>query len=188
MFSVIIYYILSASAVLFYGIGINKSISHSESFSSSTLTCVKSLCSASSTVAVTYLLDNWLLVSVQLSELFPFLAAMIFILFTTLTEIFVGIGIRQSPIDFSIPLLSVFLGLGEGISLGSCVVIACTCIISFYCMVIIFHCVRERVCFYSSEGGLKSYCILLICLAVIMVAITGFNISWFNLYLGEGAK
>ena len=183
-----IYYLLSASAVLFYGIGLNKSISHSSDFSSSLLTCIKSIFAASSTTAVAYLFTNWLLIPVQLSEVFPFFATLIFILFTTLTEIFVGIGVRNSPIDFSIPLLAVFLGLGEGLSLWGCVLITCMSILSFYCMVIIFHSLRDRVSFYTTEGGLKMYCILLICLAVIMIAISGFNISWFNLYLNGGAK
>lgn len=188
MFSVIIYYLLSASAVLFYGIGINKSISHDSNFSSAFLTCIKSVFSASSTAAVSYLLVNWLLVDIQLEELFPFITTLVYILFATLVEIFIGVGIRQSPVDFSIPLLSVFLGLNEGLGIGSAVVIACTCIISFYCMVIIFHCVRERISFYTVEGGLKTYCVLLLCLAVLMTAISGINISWINLYLGGGAK
>ncbi|MBQ8014243.1 MAG: hypothetical protein IJ257_07630 [Treponema sp.] len=188
MVQVIVYYLLSASAVLFYGIGINKSVSHAGAFSESALTCVKSLFAASSTTAVSYLLNSWLLIPTQLCELFPFIATLLFILFTTLTEIFVGVGVRQSPVEFSIPLLSVFLGLNEGIGIGSAVVISCICIISFYCMVIIFSCVRERINFYSNEGGLKTYCVLLLCLAVLMTAICGINISWFNLYLGGGAK
>ncbi|MCR4821577.1 MAG: hypothetical protein K5873_01740 [Treponema sp.] len=188
MFSIIVYYIFSASAVLFYGIGINKTISHSDSFSSSVLTCVKSLFAASSTTAVSYLLCKWLLLPTQLTELYPFIATLLFILFSTLTEIFVGVGLRQSAVEFSIPLLSVFLGLNEGINLGYAVVISCLGIISFYCMVIIFHCVRDRISFYTEEGGLKTYCVLLICLAVLMTAICGINVSWLNILLGGGAK
>lgn len=188
MFSIIIYYLLSASAVLFYGIGLNKSISHSDNFSSSSLTCIKSLFSATSTTAVGYLLVNWLLVPVQLTEVYPFIATLLFILFSTFIEIFIGIGVRMSPVDFSIPLLSVFLGLSEGNSLGAAVVISALCIISFYTMVVVFHCVRQRVSFYTVEGGLKTYCVLLVCLAFVMIAICGFNVSWFNLYLDGGAK
>lgn len=188
MLSSMIYYLLSASAVLFYGIGINKSISHSDLLSASVLTCFKSLFAAGSATAVSYLLVNWLLVPVQLSDLFPFVATLLFIFFSTLIEIFIGIGIRQSPVDFSIPLLSVFLGLNEGIGIASAVTISCVSIISFYCMVIIFHCVRERISFYTVEKGLKTYCVLLLCLAVVIIAICGFNVSWFNIYLGGGVK
>ena len=188
MFSAVIYYLLSASAVLFYGIGINKSISHVDSFSSSLLTCIKSLFSAGSTAAVSYLLVNWLLVPIQLAELFPFVATLLFIFFSTLVEIFVGIGVRQSPIDFSIPLLSVFLGLNEGIGIASAVIVSCVSIISFYSVVIIFQCVRERISFFTVEKGLKSYCVLLLCLAVVITALCGFNVSWFNIYLDGGLK
>ena len=187
-FSTILYYFISSSAVLYYGIGINKTISHADSFSTSTLTCVKSLFAAGSTTAISYLLVQWLLIPVQLSELFPFIATLVFVLFTTITEIFIGIGVRESPIDFSIPLLAVLLGLNEGTSIGYSVLISCVCILSFYSMVLIFHCVKERIGFYSKEGGIKTYCVLLLCLAVIMIAIGGFNVSWFNLYLDGGAK
>ena len=188
MLSIVIYYLLSASAVLFYGIGLNKTLSHSNSFSTSFLTCVKSLFSACSSTAVAYLLMNWLLVPVGLTEIYPFFATLIFILFSTFTEIFIGIGVRQSPVDFSIPLLSVFLALNEGYSIGSAVLIASMCIISFYTMVLMFHSVKQRISFYTVEGGLKTYCVLLLCLAFIMIAICGFNITWFNLYLDGGAK
>jgi Na+-translocating ferredoxin:NAD+ oxidoreductase RnfA subunit len=186
MHSVIIYYFLASSAVLFYGIGINKSISHSEDFSATMLTCIKSLFAAGSATAVTFLFSRWLLIPVHLTEIYPFIATLIFILFSTFVEIFIGIGIRKSPVDFSIPLLSVFLALNEGMTIGSAVVIACVCIISFYGMVLVFHCVRQRVSFYTVEGGLKNYCVLLICLAFIMIAICGFNIT--NLYFDEGAR
>lgn len=188
MLATMMYYLISASAVLFYGIGLNKSISYSDSFSSSALTCFKSLFAASSTTAVSYMLVNWLLIPAQLAELFPFLATLVFILFSTLTEIFIGVGVRQSPVDFSIPLLSVFLALSEGCSLGLAVMISCMSIISFYCMILVFHCVRQRIGFYTTQGGLKTYCVLLLCLAVVMIAIDGFNVSWFNLYLDGGAK
>lgn len=188
MLSMIVYYLISASAVLFYGIGLNKSISHSASFSSSVLACIKALFSASATTSVTHLLMSWLLVPCNLSELFPFVATLLFILFTSLIEIFVGIGIRESPAEFSIPLLAVFLGLNEGIGIAQAVVISCMSILSFYVMVILFYCVRQRVSFYTNEVGIKTYCILLLCLALIMMAICGVNISWFNLYLGGGAN
>lgn len=183
--SALSYYFLSASAVLFYGIGTNKSISYGDSFSSSVLTCVKSIISASSTTAVSYLLNAWLLIPANLAEIYPFVATLIFILFSTFVEIFIGIGIRQSSVDFSIPVLSVFLALNEGISIGHSVLIACIGILSFYSVVIVFYCVRSRVSFYREEGTLETYCVLLLCLALVMTAIYGFNISWLNLYLSN---
>lgn len=188
MLSIVIYYLLSSSAVLFYGIGLNKTISHSDSFSMASLTCFKSLFAACSTTAISYLMVNWLLVPVQLTEIYPFIATLLFILFSTFTEIFIGIGVRHSPVDFSIPLLSVFLALNEGNSIGAAVLISAMCVISFYTMVLMFHCVKQRVSFYTVEGGLKTYCVLLVCLAFIMIAICGFNITWLNLYLDGGAK
>ena len=128
------------------------------------------------------------MIPADLSEIFPFIATLVFILFTSIIEILMGIGIKKSPADFSIPLLSVFLGLSEGIGIGYAVLISTTSILSFYAMVIIFYTVKERIGFFSQESGLKTYCVLLICLAFMMIAICGFNVSWFYIYLDGGAK
>lgn len=184
MMMMIFYYLASASAVLFYGIGIHKSISDGSSFSSASLTCFKALFSAGATTAVSYIIISGLLFPVNLAELYPFVAALVFVLFTNLTEIFIGIGLRQTPVEFSIPLLSVFLGLNEGIGIGAAVVISCMCILSFYGMTFIFHCVRERISFYATERGIKTYCVLLLCLALVMISVCGIDSSWLTVYSG----
>ncbi len=184
----ILYYILASSAVLFYGIGINRTVSLHEDFSSVFLSCMKSLSTAAATTSVGCLVANWLLVPVGLSELYPFIVIIIFLIFTLLIEIFVGVGIKNAPLEFSVPLLSTLLGINEGISVGYAVIIACSCILSFYFLIIIFHSIKERINFYSQESGLKNYCIVLVSLAFTIIAISGWNISWFNVVLSGAGK
>lgn len=184
----VFYYIASASAVLFYGIGINRTVSIKDNFSDSLVSCFKALASGASATAMTYLVTMWLLSPVQLCELYPVVAVIFFLIFTTLSEIFIGIASSTAPTEFTIPLLSVFLGINEGLALGYAVIITCSCIISFYLLVIVFHCVKERVSFYTTGSGLKTYAVLLLCLAVIIIAICGSNGTWIILSLGGGAK
>lgn len=186
--SVILYYLAASSAVLFYGIGINRTVSIKGTFSDNLVSCFKALAAGASTSALTYLVVMWLLVPVHLAELYPLVALIFFLIFTTLSEIFIGIGIRNTPTEFTIPLLSVFLGVNEGFSIGVAVIITCTCIISFYLLMIIFHAVKGRISFYTTGGGLKTYAVLLLCLAAAIIAISGSNGTWLNFVLTGGAK
>ncbi len=183
----ILYYIASSSAILFYGIGINRTISINDNFYDSLLSCFKALVTGASVTAVSYLVSMWILIPVHLAEIYPLLTVVIFLIFTTLSEIFIGIGLGSAQTEFTIPLLSIFLGINEGTSIGFAVIITCTCIISFYLLVIVFHVVKERISFYASDSGLKKYAVLLICLAAIVIAICGCNTSWlaFIFYGGE---
>ena len=67
-------------------------------------------------------------------------------------------------------------------------IITCTCIVSFYLLVIIFHSVKERISFYTTDSGLKTYAVLLICLAAAVIAISGCNNTWLSMIFGGGAK
>lgn len=186
--SLILYYIVSSSAVLFYGIGISRTVSVNGKFADNFFSCFKALATGASASALTYLVTMWLLVPVHLAELYPLVAIVFFLIFTTLSEIFIGIGLDNAPTEFSIPLLSVFLGVNEGISLGFAVIITCSCIISFYLLVIFFHTVNEKISFYTFSSRLKTYAVLLLFMAVCIIAVSGCNSSWFSLVLSGGVK
>ncbi len=179
--NIVIYYILSASAILFYGIGINRVISISDNFSSLVLSCIKCLCTASATTSITYFINYFLLLPHELEELYPFIAVVIFVLISILLEIFVTIGIGKSVTEFAIPMLSVILGINEGLSLSRAIVITCSCILSFYLIIGFIYPFRIRIRTYKFDTGLKTYSLLLVFLAVIMFAISGWNSSWCNL-------
>ncbi len=181
MIAAIIYYIASSSAILFYGIGIGRTISLRDDMSLIFLSCMKSLSTSASTVAVSYLICYWLLVKVGLAELYPFVTALVFMFFSILIEIFIGIGIRKSPAEFSITLLSSILAMNEGVSIAHSVVIVCACVVSFYLLMVVFHSIRDRVGFYTNPAGVKIYPVLLFSLAAAILAIFGWNISWFNM-------
>ena len=184
MIGLIFYYIASASAMLFYGIGINRTISLHEDYSALKLSFFKGLTTSSSTCAVSYLVISWLFSETGLEELFPVVVIMIYIIFLLFVEIFVGIGIRPAGAEFAIPLLAVFLGINEGVSIGHAVVITCCSICSFYIMLAIFHSVVERVKIYRNEQSLYIFCMLLISLAAIILALCGWNESWVNFMIG----
>ncbi len=180
LLSSIVYYLASASVILFYGIGISRTVSARHDFSVAILSCIKALSIASASSAISFLCVRWILSPSHLFELYPFVATFVFLFLTILIEIFLDVGIKKSPAEFSVTLLSVILSLGESISVAHAVVIACTCVCSFYLFLLLFHAIRDRAAFYSDPTGIKVYPVLILSLAVVMLAICGVNASYFS--------
>ena len=175
----VVYYVLSSSVFLLYGIGLNNLISSNSSYGSLMLTGVKSLMSATATAAVSYLIVNALLAPAQLSELFPLVAVFVFVTFSAVIEVFIGIGLQNSITEFGVPLLCVLLALNEASSIGYAIIIVTACICAFYVLYGIVFSLRNRFDMFASAQGLRIYCMLLVSLAVILIALSAFNVSWF---------
>ena len=180
MISVVIYYIASASAVFFYGIGLGRTMSLKDDSSKMMLSFIKALSTVSSSTAVGYLVNDWLLAPIGFSEIYPFVTLLIFLVFSIIIEIFIGVGIKKSSAEFSVTILCTLLALGEGVSLGHAVVISVSCVFSFYLLIFIFYAIRNRVSFYTNPNGIKIYPVLFVSLAAVIIAICGWNISWLN--------
>lgn len=179
IFTTIVYYVLSASVFLLYGVGLNNLISSNSNYGSLILTGTKSLITVTMTTTVAYLIVNALLAPVQLSELFPLVAVIVFVLFSAVVEVFVGIGLQNSITEYGVPLLCVLLALNEGTSLGFAIIIAISCIVAFYVLFGIVFSFRNRFDMYAPALGLRVYCLLLVSLAVVLIALCAFNVSWF---------
>ena len=176
--SAIFYYIASASAVLFYGIGIARTFSVRNELSLEILSFVKALSISTSTVALSYLVSRWLLSPAWLFELFPFITTLIFLAITILIEIFLDVGIKKSPSEFSVTLLTCIISMNESLSVAHAVIIACSCMISFCLFFVLFHSIRGRASFFSDPTGIKIYPTLLLSLAILTLALCGVNATW----------
>lgn len=184
MISTFLYYTIIASAVLFYGIGIDRTVSLQKKQNGTFLTFIKAIFTSAATSAVGFVVSKYILIPIQLEELYPFVTLLIFLLFSSLIEIFVDVGLREAPVEFAIPLLSSYLAINEGMNVAYAVLISFASIISFYMLIGIFHSVQERISFYTTRKGLHTYCVLLLCLAFLIIAIAGFNGTWIYLSLG----
>ena len=78
MLSDILYYFVYASAVLLYGVGLDRVVVLSPKPSHGVLACLKMLLSVSASSAISYLINCYLLVPVHLTELAPFFAVLVF--------------------------------------------------------------------------------------------------------------
>ncbi len=181
MISSILYYILYSSVFLVYGMGLNRLITLHESFGSLMLTCAKTLISATCTVSLAYLIIRYILVPVQLAELYPFIVVSIYVCISIVIEVFASIGINDSISELTIPLVSIILAVNEAHGLTHILVVVSACIVSFYVLELMIYSVRLRAESYASRSGIGIYTVLLVSLAVIVIALCSWNISWLTL-------
>lgn len=180
MITVLFYYLFPASAILLYGIGMNRVIVMSGNLSGSFISSVKSLFSVTGSVVLSYLFIQYILVPVQLQELYPLVCVLIFIAVSVLCEVIVRITTGQSAAEFTISLLCILLALNESTSLVESICIALTCIISFYLFTYVVYTIRKRVERSNPSADFKSSSLLFLSLAAIMIALAAWNVSWLN--------
>ncbi len=180
MFNTIFYYICTSSIILIYGVGLNRLLTLKNTVNSIALSCVKALCTSSVTVLITTLLVNSLLAEAQLTELYPFIAIIIFIVIGTLVEIFVSIGVSQSLTEFALPMLTVLVAVSEGLSPTHSIIICFSCIAAFYIFLIFIASIRRRIMLCVPDGGIKEYTLMLISLGIVVIASCAWNVSWLN--------
>ena len=135
MLSDILYYFVYASAVLLYGVGLDRVVVLSPKPSHGVLACLKMLLSVSASSAISYLINCYLLVPVHLTELAPFFAVLVFVLIAVFIEIIIRISAKNSVAECCVSFLCVLLGLTEGSSIASCVIISCVAVVIFYLFV-----------------------------------------------------
>ncbi len=181
MLNTILFYLFSSSALLFYGIGANRTLMDSDSFSNRLVSFFKSCVVAAGTVSLSFIINKVLLIPLGLIEMYPFISIVLFIIISLFVEIFSSIGVRSTVTEFSVPFLSVLIALNEGITYAESMVISLTGVIVFYFMNIILWCLRGRIEVHYPDAGLKTISILLLSFAVIVIAVYGYNVSWFNL-------
>ena len=112
MIYTIIYYAFFSSAVLFYGIGLNRSTlipSSSEVLG----TLFKMLASILATTVLSWLFIQNILIPLGLAELYPLVSLLIFLGITIFFETLIRITAKTVTAEFHISYLIVLLALNE---------------------------------------------------------------------------
>src|SRR5574344_2025545 len=94
------YYTLYTSAVLIYGIGINRATIISEKTEDFLLFFIKMLLTVISSVVLTYIIDLYLLIPAHLTELFPFISVLVFSAISVFIESIIRITSKTSAAEF----------------------------------------------------------------------------------------
>lgn len=177
----VVYYVFFASVFLMYGIGLENLISSHNDYGSIMLTYIKSLITSVATVSVSYLVVNALLAPAHLTELYPLVTIFVFVIFSAVIEVFIGIGLQNSTTEFGMPFLCVLIAMNEAMTIGYAIIIVLACESVFYVLMGILSALRNRFDMDSPVIGLRVFCLLLVSMGIIVIALSSFDVSWLSL-------
>jgi len=180
MISNLFYYILYTSAVLIYGIGINRATVVCEKPEHIVLFAVKMLISVCSASVLTYLLIVNLFVPVHLAEIYPFIAVLIFSAISVFIESLVRITAKTSTAEFALSLLSVLISVNESTSVIECLLISCFCTLSFYLFIPFLYAIQKRIEISRPSTDFRNSSLIIISISIVIIALVAWNVSWLN--------
>ncbi len=176
-----LYYLFISSAVLVYGIGINDSIILCDSIHKAFLPIIKIFVTILSTVMLSWLLITKLLVPLNLAELYPLVALLVFIVISILLESLVRITSNRVTSEFCLSFPIVLLTLNEGISFSDILIISTSSFLSFVIILPVIYSIKKRINIVGNQeihGNRKS--LIMISLAILSLVLILCNISWLN--------
>lgn len=175
-----LYYLLFSSAVLYYGIGLNRStlVTHIPQILPIIL---KNLLTVIIASVLTFLFNEYILIPLNLIEIFPLIALLIFATLSIFFESIIRITSGKVTSEFCISYLVLILSLNEGLSLIDVILINVSCFLSFVLILPFLKVIKRQnslVGNISIHANLKA--LLLISIAVLIMALSVFNVSWLN--------
>lgn len=182
MTSPFLYYLFLSSAILFYGIGLNRTtLAASWPAKTVFLMLTKMFFSIECTTVLMILFSNKLLVPLRLTALTPFIALLLFLSLSSFIEVTIRITMRKRAAEFSVSYLIILLSLSESISVVDALFIPLFCIISFAILTLLLHAVTFNLTSsnvhdnFSPKKGL-----VLFSLAIFIVVCLAFDVTWLN--------
>ena len=146
MIDTFFYFLLYCSAVLIYGIGLNRAAVLSRSMDKTLffqlIKCtIVVLCST----ILTFVIIKELLIPANLIELYPLIALLIFISVSVFVEIIMRITTGLKTSEFAVSYLIILLTLNESLGIIDSIVIAVSCMLSFILILPVLFSLRSRI-------------------------------------------
>ncbi|MBO5137313.1 MAG: hypothetical protein J6B81_02295 [Spirochaetaceae bacterium] len=182
MFNDCLFFLIST--VLLYGVGYNRAIVVSQSKKTVALSYVKSLLTVTSTVSLSYLLMNWLLVSSGMQELFPVVCILLFCFFSAFFDVIIRLTSKTSVSEFSVSFFCVLISISESYFLGEAVLFSVCTVSSFYILIPLLRIIRWRDESADPIPVLKNS-LILFSLAALVLGLFVFDVSWLSGGIGK---
>lgn len=181
MINSVFYYIFACSIILYYGVGMNRLLILKKDYVSFFKSILKAYLITGCTVSISYFAIRFALAPLSLTELYPYISAFSFLLISIPLHMFIRTGTADLAEDYAVPFLTILISLNEGESFFSALIISASCITAFYLFLLIIFAFRRRFKLYTTEEGLKPYALLLISIAVVIIALFCWNVSWLSI-------
>lgn len=178
---ILLYYTFFASAVLLYGVGLNKSSDFQIETRHKVIFLTKTIISVISTTVLCYLITDKILMKLGIAEIFPFIALLVFACVSVFCESMIRIACRISSSEYTISFLIVIIAVTESTSLVESILIDFACIFSVALMYFVSYILRTRLERKGKISNDEFFTVFFAFLAVLLVAVAAFDVSWLNL-------
>jgi len=175
-----LYYTFFASAILIYGIGINRIAEVGIIKYPSFIFVIKIVISIIASSVLSWLVTSRLLVPLNLVELYPIIVFLILLVINTFVEGIVRLTSNTVTTEFVVSYLVTLISIGESTSLLQSIVICFSVLCSFVILIPFIISFRFRLTRNGKSISEKYYSIFFIFIGVIILMISIFDISWLN--------
>lgn len=175
-----VFYTLFSSAVLFYGIGINKISDFDSDLRNNISRLIKMILTIMLTSLLSWGVIKIVLIPLKLVELYPLIALLIFICVNVLFEVIVRLVSGKVSSEFIISYLIVLLSISESISLLNSMIICAGCFVSFLLLWPFVTTFRNKLRSNGNSLNASYYSLLFLFLALLIIIISVFDVSWLN--------
>ena len=175
-----LYYLLFSSAILIYAIGLNRATIVTHIMQIFPL-IFKSLVATISSSVLSWLFIQYILIPLNLIELYPLVALLIFTVISIFLETIIRIPSGKVTSEFCISFLIVLISLNESLSYLDLFIINISCFLSFVLILPVLKVIKRR---NSLVGTMRIHAnyktLILVSIAVLIMALAVFNVSWLN--------
>lgn len=176
----IFYYFIFTSAVLIYGIGINRATIICENPKNIFIYFFKMIITVCPSSVLTFIFVSKVLIPVNLVEMFPLIAILIFALISIFIEIIIRITAKTDAAELSVSFLFLLLAVNESNTILECFIISLICCAAFYAMIPFLYAVKKRIEISYPTLSLKNSSTIFISLTVLIIILLAYNASWLN--------
>lgn len=184
MIDIVLHYAFYASAVLFYGIGLERIAVLSVAFDKSIFRpAFRCGVSALAATFLTELITVHLLFPLGVTELYPLAALLVFTALLSGTGLFMRTPPLMQTGECAASYLIVLLSLSESSGTFDAVLIAASCMLSFVVVLPVLASLRYRIDIARAKNdGLNRHVLVMIALAILVIACAVWNVSWLTDY------
>ncbi|MBR5645621.1 MAG: hypothetical protein IKX23_03155 [Treponema sp.] len=174
-----LYYLCFASAVLVYGIGIDKTMQVTYLKEKRFSLIFKMFLVIFISSIISWFVTVKLLIPIGMNELFPLISFLIYSCISTLVEGIYRVSTGKSNTEFIFSFLVVLLTVSESISLPDTIVISMSCIAALIVLIPIVYSYRVRI--LADEDNIEKYlCRLFLFLGILILMISVWDVMWMN--------
>ena len=174
-----LYYFFFGSAVLLYGIGINKTTEINFFTKKDFFYILKVILSIIISSVLSYLFVDKILVPLESVELYPIVCLLIYLCITILLEAIVRLTTNKSSTEFIFSYLVVLLSVTESNNLVTTVIISLSCLVSMAVIIPLVYSFRKRNLENETEPE-KYISRLFLFLMILLLIISVWDVMWFN--------